>query len=118
MKKFAFLLFFLPLLGVFWFLPPLASAQESNDSLEVMKQFNEQSNADAARLDLSDSEKYQIMFFMGVPLIVLLLITVALGVAMAVFGKPVFIAHMIFAGLSLTLALAHAVAGVVWFYPF
>jgi len=25
---------------------------------------------------------------------------------------------MVFAGLSLTLALAHAVVGTVWFYPF
>jgi len=26
--------------------------------------------------------------------------------------------HMIFAGLTVTLAIAHLVTGLVWFYPF
>ena len=58
------------------------------------------------------------MFVMGVPLLILLLVTGALGIAMGVYGKQVFVAHMVFAGLTMTLALAHAVVGIVWFYPF
>jgi hypothetical protein len=37
---------------------------------------------------------------------------------MGVYGKQVFVAHMITAGLSVTLAIAHAVAALVWFNPF
>jgi len=48
----------------------------------------------------------------------LLLVTGGLGVAMGVYGKQVFVAHMICAGLSMTLAIAHAIVGIVWFYPF
>jgi len=36
---------------------------------------------------------------------------------MVVFAKPVFVAHMIFAGFSLTLAIAHAIVAIVWFFP-
>ena len=59
-----------------------------------------------------------VMFFLGVPLLILLIATVTLGIAMGVYGKQVFLPHMICAGLSMTLALGHAVVGIVWFYPF
>jgi hypothetical protein len=55
---------------------------------------------------------------MGISLLVLLFITGGLGVAMVVFDKEVFVAHMIFAGLSLTLATVHAVTSIVWFWPY
>lgn len=67
---------------------------------------------------IEDETKRLVMFFMGVPLLILLIATVALGVAMVIYGKQVFVAHMICAGLSLTLAMAHAVVGLVWFFPF
>lgn len=67
---------------------------------------------------VSDHNKQLIMFAMGVPLVLLLLITGGLGVATGVYGKQLFIPHMIFAGLTLTLALAHVIVGLVWFYPF
>ena len=59
-----------------------------------------------------------VMFVLGVPLLFLLLTTGVLGIAMGVYGKPVFVAHMVCAGLSMTLAVAHAIVGLVWFYPF
>ncbi len=68
--------------------------------------------------ELNDHGKRTIMFALAVPLFILLMITGGLGIATGVFGKKLFIPHMIFAGLSLTLALAHAIAGIVWFYPF
>jgi hypothetical protein len=58
------------------------------------------------------------MFLLGVALLTLVLITGGLGIAMGVYGKQVFVAHMIFAGLSMTLAIAHAIVGIVWFYPY
>jgi hypothetical protein len=53
-----------------------------------------------------------------VVLITLVLITGALGIAMGLYGKQVFVAHMVFAGLSISLAIVHAIVGLVWFYPF
>lgn len=67
---------------------------------------------------LTDHKKQVIMFAMGVPLVILLLITGGLGIAMGVYGKQLFITHMVFAGLTMTLALVHVVVALVWFYPF
>ena len=63
-------------------------------------------------------EKHQILFIMGIALLLGIATTVGLGIAMAVYGKPVFVAHMISAGFSLTLAIIHAIVAIVWFYPF
>ncbi len=62
--------------------------------------------------------KHQILFIMGLSLLILIVCTVSLGVAMVVFDKDVFVAHMIVAGLSLTLAAAHAATAIAWFWPF
>jgi hypothetical protein len=67
---------------------------------------------------ISDHEKQVIIFAMGAPLAVLLLITGGLGIATGVYGKQLFVPHMIFAGLTITLALAHVIVGLVWFFPF
>lgn len=58
------------------------------------------------------------MFFLGVSLLILLLVTGALGIAMGIYGKQVFMLHMVSAGLTITLAFVHAIVGVIWFYPF
>jgi hypothetical protein len=88
------------------------------DSAQIMREFNQQ-RVDAERAkSITDKDKHRIMFLLGIVLIVLVLITGGLGIAMGVFGKPVFVPHMIFAGLSTTLALVHAIVGIVWFYPF
>lgn len=90
---------------------------------QVMQSFtanpdtaNSSSSSDKSRVE--DRQKRLVMFMLGVPLLLLLLVTGGLGVAMGIYGKPVFVAHMLCAGLSMTLALAHAVVGIVWFYPF
>jgi len=95
----------------------LESAQKSSET-QVIQAFTSQEDIESEITKIDDQRKRQIMFAMGVPLLLFIFITVGLGIAMGVFGKDVYVAHMIFAGLSLTLALGHAVVGVVWFWPF
>jgi hypothetical protein len=83
---------------------------------QVMEEFTK-SDSERPRGVISDHRKQQIMFIMGITLLIFIVTTVSLGVAMVVFAKPVFIAHMIFAGFSLTLAVAHAIVAIVWFFP-
>src|SRR3569832_199088 len=47
-----------------------------------------------------------------------ILVTAGLGIAMALFGKEVYLAQMLSAGFSVFLAVSHAVTAVVWFFPF
>jgi hypothetical protein len=93
-------------------------ATQGADSAKIMRDFYQQ-HIDAERAkSITDKDKQRIMFLLGVVLITLVLITGGLGIAMVVYGKPVFVPHMIFAGLSVTLAVVHAIVGIVWFYPF
>ena len=95
------------------------TASAEVESQDVMKQFNQDDrSAKSVIVQIPDQRKRLIMFIMGIPLLIFIATTVALGVAMVVYGKKVFVPHMIFAGLSLTLALGHAVVGLVWFNPF
>ena len=96
----------------------VAAPTESSDS-QVIHAFTSQENdIESNIIKIDDQRKRQVMFAMGVPLLIFIIITVGLGIAMGVFGADVYIAHMVFAGLSLTLALGHAVVGLVWFWPF
>ena len=94
------------------------SPATSNNASEVLSAFNCDQDKPSAIVSIPDKKKRLIMFFMGVPLLVFILLTAALGIAMGMYGKPVYVPHMICAGLSVTLAIAHAVVGIVWFYPF
>lgn len=94
------------------------NAQSESVGIEVMSAFTTTEVEEGEAVVIEDKTKRLVMFLMGVPLLLLLLATAALGVAMGVYGKPVFVAHMVCAGLSLTLAMGHAVVGIVWFYPF
>jgi hypothetical protein len=91
---------------------------QSGDSAQILQAFNQQHRNDIREKAISPKEKQQIMFLLGVVLITLVLITGGLGLAMGLYGKQVFVAHMVFAGLSVTLAIVHAIVGLVWFYPF
>ncbi len=93
-------------------------AQNESAGIEVMSAFTSNEVEEGEAVVIPDQRKRLIMFLMGVPLLLLLIATAVLGVAMGVYGKQVFVAHMVCAGLSLTLAMAHAVVGLVWFYPF
>jgi len=100
-------------------LHPAAAADPAppNDGAQVLQSFEKTAQAPDAT-DPTDQTRRWVMFFLGAPLLILLLITGGLGIAMGVYGKPVYLAHMIFAGLSITLAIVHAIVGIVWFRPF
>jgi hypothetical protein len=93
-------------------------APPTGDSAQILQEFNAQNRTDIREKAVPLKEKQQIMFLLGVAVILLVIITGGLGLAMGVFGKPVFVAHMVFAAFSITLAIAHAIVGLVWFYPF
>jgi hypothetical protein len=95
-----------------------AQAEKGSDGAQVMESFARQAQEAGERKVLSDKTKQVIMFLLGVPLLLFLLITGALGIAMGLYGKQVFVLHMVFAGLTVTLALVHVIVGLVWFYPF
>lgn len=96
--------------------PPLAQAAGEEDAQQVMQGFNvDKPTSDVVSIDKQTKER--IMFYMALPLTVLLILTAILGAGMAVWGKPWFVAHMLSAGLSLSLALAHGIVGIVWFWP-
>ena len=67
---------------------------------------------------ISDHRRHQILFVMGALLFIGIVTTAGLGIAMGIFGKEVFLAHMVSAGFTVFLAAAHAVASMVWFFPF
>lgn len=96
----------------------MAEQSTGSGGVEVMRAFADAEVKKSEARAIDDRTKRIVMFVMGVPLLLLLIATAALGVAMGIYGKPVFVAHMVCAGLSLTLAAAHAVVGLVWFYPF
>lgn len=93
-------------------------ATKGTDSAKIMRDFYQQHIEAERAKSITDKDKQRIMFLLGMVLITLVLITGGLGIAMVVYGKSVFVPHMIFAGLSVTLAFVHAIVGIVWFYPF
>jgi len=93
------------------------AASEGASSEMIMQQFSGDDEVSPER-KITTQRKHQILFMMGIALLVLLLVTGSLGVAMVGFGKDVFLAHMIFAGLSLTLAIVHAATSIAWFWPY
>ena len=119
------LLLLLPLLFAFS-QPSLAAGdtqQKSNDigmqrDLSAMQQFNALHQDEVGILKVELKKKHEILFFMGIALLIGLLLTVMFGLGMVLGGKPWFVWHMLSAGFSVTLAIAHAVTAIIWFYPF
>lgn len=100
-------------------LHPVWAAERSSEAViqEFVKQ-DERTQAVILKERQAEARgKHQILFLMGTVLLASILTTVGLGIAMAVYGKQVFVPHMLFAGLSTTLAIVHAVVAIVWFYP-
>ena len=90
---------------------------KANDSQQVMEGFVKKEHAVSEHVLIENRQKHQILFLMGIVLLAAILGTAGFGIAMAVFGKQVFVPHMIFAGVSVFLAIAHAVTAIVWFFP-
>ena len=100
-----------------------AAAQPTDNSqangVRMLEQFDQQQVKKVKDTGaISEHEKQVIIFAMGAPLAILLLITGGLGIATGVYGKELYVPHMIFAGLTITLAFAHVIVGLVWFFPF
>jgi len=95
-----------------------AAATDAQFSSEAMMQQFAGDDEQAPERRIETKRKHEILFIMGISLLVLLVLTGTLGVAMVVFDRDVFAAHLIFAGLSLTLAAAHAATAIAWFWPF
>lgn len=96
-----------------------AETPQTANGVQILEAFDrQQANKVDAETAISDKKKQLIMFLLGIPLLLLLLSTGAVGIAMGVFGKPLFLLHMILAGLTMSLALVHVIVGLVWFYPF
>jgi len=93
------------------------SQPPASNGAQILQSFERASPAAPPR-DATDQMRRWVMFGLGAPLLILLLITGSLGIAMGVYGKPVYLAHMVCAGLSVTLAIVHAIVGLVWFRPF
>jgi len=93
------------------------SPQVSTSAEAVMQQFSDGEEEDSPQRKIETARKHQILFLMGLSLLVLLLTTGTLGIAMVAFDKDVFLPHMIFAGLSLTLACVHSATAIAWFWP-
>lgn len=92
---------------------------EGGDSpFEVLRGFTEAGVEKSEIVAISDEQKHRIMFAMGIVLLITIIATALLGVSMVVFGKQVFLAHMILASASVFLAIVHAVTAIVWFFPF
>lgn len=101
-------------------LPAGAAEEPSTEAsgTQILQSFEKAAAAANPQTDATDRMRRWVMFALGVPLLMLLLVTGSLGIAMGVYGKPVYLAHMVCAGLSVTLAIVHAIVGIVWFRPF
>lgn len=93
-------------------------AESGNQSGEIIQGFTERQDTVHGVQEIEEKRKHQIMFLMGAALLIGILTTAGLGIAMAIYGKEVFLAHMLAAGFSVFLAVAHSVTAVVWFFPF
>lgn len=124
MQRFSFGLLVLLLVSLFLSTTLLAEdqvvAEQATDQggMQVIEGFNRQAIIVSDIVLITDQQKHEILFFMGISLLILLVITATYGIRVGILGKPEFVKHMIFAGLSMTLALAHAVVAIVWFFPF
>ncbi len=95
-----------------------AAAEPVNERAEVLSSFLAEEQGSLVESFNERREQHKILFYMGVLLLVFVLLTAGFGVSMAMLGKEVFVPHMICAGVTVFLSIAHAVVAVVWFFPF
>ena len=93
-----------------------AEAGPTDNGAQVLQSFEKAQPQKV--VDETQRTRHKVMFLLGIPLLILLLITGSLGLATGLYGKQLFVLHMLFAGLSVTLAIVHAIVGLVWFFPF
>ncbi len=97
----------------------LAADESGADSSHaVLAPFIDKEEVLGEAVAIDDEQKHKILFYMGVLLLILIVTTAVIGLRMALFGKQLFVPHMISAGFTVFLAFAHAVTAIVWFFPF
>jgi len=85
---------------------------------EVISAFTAPEESSEVKESDTNIFRHKLLFFMGVTLLLFVFATAYFGMSMALFGKQVFVPHMICAGITVFLAMAHSVVAVVWFFPF
>jgi len=90
----------------------------TREDIQAIQTFNKLRENEAGILKVEIQKKHKILFIMGICLLLGILTTAGLGLAMVLGGKPVFMWHMAIAGITVTLALAHAATAIIWFFPF
>lgn len=102
---------FLPLLLIF------SSEVRANERADVLKSFHGTQRGELIESYEEQKFQHEVMFYMGVTLLVFVFLTAGFGIAMVMRGKEVFIQHMICAGVTVFLSVAHSVVAIVWFFP-
>src|ERR1700687_3055109 len=78
---------------------------------QILEEFARQQPQRARSTSIAEHERQVIMFSIGAGLLLLLLSTASVGIAVGVFGKPLFLLHMILAVMSVTLPVGHVIVG-------
>ncbi len=94
------------------------AVNSSREDIQAIQTFNKLREDETGILKVEAQKKHKILFIMGVALMIGILTTAGLGLAMVLAEKQVFMWHMAAAGITVTLAIAHAVTSIVWFFPF
>lgn len=98
---------------------PPASNPQGPGSVQILQTFDQQHQDTAeANSAIPTAQKHRILFYLGGTLLLLVLVTGSLGIGVGIFDKPWFVWHMVAAGLTMTLAVVHAIVAMVWFFPF
>jgi len=119
MSQLALMLMLLLLLPQWVVAAPAAAPTSAVSSAErVMQHYTEQQDEESAARKISIRSKHEVLFWMGAGLLTGLLLTAFFGIGTGVMGKDWFVPHMICAGLTVTLGIAHAVTAFVWFWPY
>jgi len=95
-----------------------STVSNMREDLHAIQTFNKLREDQTGVLKVEAQKKHKILFIMGVCLLVGILTTAGLGLAMVLGDKQLFMWHMAVAGVTVTLAIAHAVTSIVWFFPF
>gem|GEM_PF-1514727 len=90
----------------------------TSEDIKAIQTFNKRRYDEVGILKVEAQKKHKILFIMGVALLLGILTTAGLGLAMVLGDKPIFMWHMAVAGITVTLAIAHAVTSIIWFFPF
>lgn len=97
----------------------VAPGATNENAIQMMQEFDKvNSQKSDGVTPIGDKRRHQIMFYLGIPLVIMLLTTAGMGIGIGVYGKPWFKYHIVLAGLTATLAIIHMIVGWAWFYPF